>query len=134
MVGETLAKIKPAFLQPALLRLPVSTAADLIRIVSQDRVMSRQPELMARVQLFLLRLHNGRLPDALSLLGTVRDSQLPALEKLRRMVGTNLAGLQMLAQAIEDQQGVVLFEDLAQDKKARNRNKKKSKVLIAASS
>ena len=129
---SVLRQVKSSELEEALLVLPFHYVAGLFVLLERLLTRGWDTELVARVVLFLVRLHHGPLSSAASLLAVFNGLKVAArrrVDQLRDRVGFNLAALHFLHAELEERQSVQLFADASdrvKNKRKQRHNKDKA--------
>lgn len=112
-VLRTVANVRSADLEQALMILPFTSAIRLLDILQDNLDRGQDVELICRVMTLLVRLHLRQLvhtPDARRVLTSLRDRLRPRMESLKDTLGFNLAGMDHMKQTLQARrQGRVLL-------------------------
>lgn len=112
-VLHTVANVRSADLEQALMILPFTAALRLLDVLQLNLERGKDVELICRVMTLLVRLHLRQLvhtPDARRVLTSMRDRLRPQMESLKDTLGFNLAGMEHMKRNIQARrQGQVLL-------------------------
>lgn len=132
---ESVKRVKYSELEETLLVLPFGYVADLLGALSELLDRGWEVEMCCRCLFFLLRVHSGQIMTTAALVDVVdklRGVTLQKVEKLRDMVGFNLAGLRVLQREVDAREEVALFADATSAfKEKRKKRLKKERAILS---
>ncbi|XP_058824102.1 WD repeat-containing protein 3 [Topomyia yanbarensis] len=127
-----LTRIRASDLEEALLLLPFSSVCELLeRIPKLTRSRQDQTEIICKVVLFLLRIHQKPIVNNQMLLPVIQqiiEKLQGAISELRDMIGLNYHGMQMLQREVEANQGVELFRDATKSRRMKDQKRKRKEL------
>lgn len=129
---SVLTKIRSTDLEETLLLLPFSAVCEILeKIPTIVERRKDQTELICKVVLFLLRIHQKPIVGNHTLfpvLQTITGMLQSAVVEMRDMFGMNHHALQLLQRDVETKNGIELFRDVAKAKKKKDKKLKKREL------